>query len=80
MPGPLVVIFFSLPIPLMLRHSWKKKWAAATIYGEENTSHDSPNLNIAFDGDAVLFSDEAEIINEKHGVKEFGKAEKQICE
>ncbi len=55
----------------------EKKVGAATIYGEENTSHNSPNLNIAFDGDAVLFSDAAEKINEKHGVKKFGKSEKE---
>lgn len=54
-----------------------KGLGAATIYGDENTAHDSPYLNIAFDGDAVLFSDESERITEKSGVEKFTEHEKK---
>ena len=55
--------------------------AAAKLYeavdkGEENLE----KLKIAFDGDAVLFSDEAEIIAKKKGLKEFFKHEHEMAD
>lgn len=35
-------------------------------------------LRVAFDGDAVLFSDESEIIVKKHGLDTFFEHEKQF--
>jgi len=51
--------------------------AAATMLPSTNSS-DSPNegkLCIAFDGDAVVFSDEAEKVFKQHGLVEFAKHE-----
>jgi 5'-nucleotidase len=45
-------------------------YAAATIVSGAVTNP-TQQLRIAFDGDSVLFSDEAEIIYQKHGLAEF---------
>ena len=45
--------------------------AAATINPEQITNNDSPQLRIAFDGDAVVFSDEAERIYQSEGLQAF---------
>jgi 5'-nucleotidase len=52
--------------------------AAATIlpYKTRRESSDSGQLRIAFDGDAVLFSDEAEKIYKEHGLEVFSATEK----
>lgn len=51
--------------------------AAATILPSPNTSAYSDELRIAFDGDAVLFSDEAEKIYQEQGLDAFSKSEKK---
>lgn len=47
--------------------------AAAKLFPNKNNNLEMNDqvLRIAFDGDAVLFSDEAEIIAKKHGLNEF---------
>ncbi len=50
--------------------------AAATILPSKTTQSSSGQLRIAFDGDAVLFSDEAEKIFKKEGLAAFTKNEK----
>lgn len=51
--------------------------AAATILPANGNTHpsDSDQLRIAFDGDAVLFSDEAECIYQENGLETFAAAE-----
>lgn len=49
--------------------------AAATIWPGSKSCHDPDALNIAFDGDAVIFSDEAERIYKTKGLEEFNKSE-----
>lgn len=49
--------------------------AAATILVESNTNNTTDQLRIAFDGDAVIFSDEAEQIYQKSGLQTFIQAE-----
>jgi len=49
--------------------------AAATLFSGTATPHTSPELRIAFDGDAVLFSDEAERIFQDRGLDAFSKNE-----
>lgn len=49
--------------------------AAATIFPATNISNPSDQLRIAFDGDAVLFSDEAERIYQQHGLQAFTLSE-----
>lgn len=52
--------------------------AAATIlpYKARPEARDSAQLRIAFDGDAVLFSDEAERVYKEHGLEVFSASEK----
>lgn len=51
-------------------------YAAATIYPSRSNSDDSGQLRIAFDGDAVLFSDESEQIYKSKGLEAFTENEK----
>ncbi|XP_040920376.1 cytosolic 5'-nucleotidase 1A-like [Toxotes jaculatrix] len=53
--------------------------AAATMFmPEKETDLSDTQLRVAFDGDAVLFSDESEIIVKKHGLDTFFEHEKQF--
>ena len=49
--------------------------AAATILPDSATTPRHPELRIAFDGDAVIFSDEAERIYQVSGLVEFNRIE-----
>lgn len=51
--------------------------AAATILPSKNAPTSSEQLRIAFDGDSVLFSDEAEQIYQYHGLEAFSKSEQK---
>ncbi|XP_076809802.1 cytosolic 5'-nucleotidase 1A-like isoform X2 [Clavelina lepadiformis] len=52
--------------------------AAATVFDSSGIGQtNNKQLRIAFDGDAVLFSDEAEIIAKKHGLDKFFEHEAQ---
>jgi 5'-nucleotidase len=50
--------------------------AAATILPSNNADHHSAELRLAFDGDAVLFSDEAERVFQEQGLDAFTVSEK----
>ena len=50
-------------------------YAAATIVDSSKPMQDSSQLRIAFDGDAVLFSDEAERIYQEKGLEAFTQNE-----
>ncbi len=52
--------------------------AAAAIWPGK-ACHNSDSLNIAFDGDAVLFSDEAEKVFKSKGLQEFNESEKKAA-
>ncbi|XP_039981652.1 cytosolic 5'-nucleotidase 1A-like [Xiphias gladius] len=55
----------------------KEGIAAATMFmPETETQLSDTQLRVAFDGDAVLFSDESEIIVKKHGLDSFFEHEK----
>ncbi len=49
--------------------------AAATIFHTNNTTNATDQLRIAFDGDAVLFSDEAERVYQMDGLDAFAASE-----
>ncbi|HLF30692.1 MAG TPA: 5'-nucleotidase [Xanthomonadales bacterium] len=49
--------------------------AAATILPGSSSGRESGQLRIAFDGDAVIFSDEAERIYQRHGLDAFAESE-----
>lgn len=50
-------------------------FAAATILPSPTSTHAANQLRIAFDGDAVIFSDEAERVFQEHGLEAFTKSE-----
>lgn len=53
--------------------------AAATMFMPETENELSESqLKVAFDGDAVLFSDESEVIVKKHGLDTFFQHEKEF--
>ena len=51
--------------------------AAATILPSAKKNQNSSQVRIAFDGDAVIFSDEAERIFQEHGLNAFEESERQ---
>ena len=53
--------------------------AAATILPGASSGRDSGQLRIAFDGDAVIFSDEAERIYREHGLEAFSRSEREAA-
>lgn len=53
--------------------------AAATILPSKSNGTKSKQLRIAFDGDAVLFSDESEQIYQKEGIDAFAKNEQNFA-
>ncbi len=56
-----------------VKHALQEQCAAATIYtpATENSKLNTQQLRIAFDGDAVLFSDESESIYKQQGLTAF---------
>lgn len=72
-------LFLSLN-PQDVRQALEAGCAAATIWPSDKTCHDPDSLNIAFDGDAVLFSDEAERIFKTKGLVEFNQSEKEAAD
>ena len=55
--------------------SLNEGFAAATILSSNITGNEDEQLRIAFDGDAVLFSDEAERVFHEQGLDAFTKSE-----
>ena len=51
--------------------------AAATLLTSKKSQQDSQVLRFAFDGDAVLFSDEAERVYKSQGLEEFARSERE---
>ena len=62
-----------------VRAALQKGYAAATILPGSASGPDSGQLRIAFDGDAVIFSDEAERIYKEHGLDVFSDKEKEAA-
>ena len=64
-----------------VRKALESGFAAATILPSNTRvgGAASEQLRIAFDGDAVLFSDEAEKIYKQHGLEVFSASEKQAA-
>lgn len=55
-------------------------YAAATIMPSAATNNESEELRIAFDGDSVIFSDEAERIYQEKGLEAFASSEAKNAE
>ena len=54
-------------------------FAAASLLPSKVRDNATDQIRIAFDGDAVLFSDEAELIYQKDGLESFDASEKQAA-
>ncbi|MBS7456332.1 5'-nucleotidase [Coralloluteibacterium stylophorae] len=67
--------------PESVRHALDHGVAAATILPARATSMEPahPQLRIAFDGDAVIFSDESERISQERGVAAFHANERELA-
>jgi len=59
-----------------VRNALKHGVAAATLLSSGKTLREGDELSFAFDGDAVIFSDEAEKIFKSQGLEEFTRSEK----
>jgi 5'-nucleotidase len=67
--------------PEDVRLALENGYASATIYTDlDFTDDDNGEIRIAFDGDAVIFSDEAERVYHKHGLAEFQRHERENSE
>jgi 5'-nucleotidase len=62
-----------------VRKALEKGYAAATILPGSAASAQSGQLRIAFDGDAVIFSDEAERVYQQHGLDVFADSEREAA-
>lgn len=62
-----------------VRRALEAGYAAATILPAAASGRDDGQLRIAFDGDAVLFSDEAERIYQERGLQAFADYERQAA-
>lgn len=58
-----------------VRRALEKGFAAATLLASSKGKDNTGQLRFAFDGDAVLFSDEAEKIYKQQGLEEFTRSE-----
>ncbi len=66
--------------PADVREALEAGYAAATILPSNNVGqNETSQLRIAFDGDAVLFSDEAERVFKKGGLEAFSDSETQAA-
>jgi 5'-nucleotidase len=62
-----------------VRSALNKGYAAATILPGGASKSENGQLRIAFDGDAVVFSDEAERIYQQHGLEAFAQSEQRAA-
>jgi len=62
-----------------VRKALEKGYAAATILPGSASGEDCGQLRIAFDGDAVIFSDEAERIYQEKGLEAFSDSEREAA-
>jgi len=65
--------------PVDVRNALDSDMAAATILPSKVNFNQDSQLRIAFDGDAVLFSDDSEKIYQEQGLAAFSKAEKETA-
>jgi 5'-nucleotidase len=59
-----------------VRNALDQGFAAATLLPSSRTPTESDEVRFAFDGDAVLFSDEAERVYQEQGLEAFAASEK----
>ena len=81
----LLILYVCFPVDTVLKKVFLCSFtlnsgiAAATMFNPDMKNQLSDiQLKVAFDGDAVLFSDESEIIVKKHGLDTFFEHEKEF--
>ena len=62
-----------------VRRALDDGYAAATIFPSAVSGNQTAELRIAFDGDAVLFSDEAERVYQERGLDAFARSETEAA-
>jgi 5'-nucleotidase len=62
-----------------VRAALEAGYAAASIVPSAARSDDDPQIRIAFDGDSVLFSDEAERVYKRDGLEAFQASEREAA-
>lgn len=62
-----------------VRKALEKGYAAATILPGRSSDEGSGQLRIAFDGDAVIFGDEAERVFQENGLDAFSHSEREAA-
>jgi 5'-nucleotidase len=62
-----------------VRRALDDGYAAATIFPSAAAGNENDELRIAFDGDAVLFSDEAERVYQERGLAAFARSETEAA-
>ena len=62
-----------------VRQALEAGYAAASILPSRASARPRPELRIAFDGDAVLFGDEAERVSVERGLDEFHSSERAMA-
>lgn len=82
-PYPYVAAFgahlFLSANPTDVKNALAEGCAAATILPSNTQENNSDELRIAFDGDAVLFSDEAERVYQEKGLEVFAEVERNTA-
>lgn len=66
--------------PESVRGSLRNGVAAATILPSRSRVREDGQLRIAFDGDAVIFGDESERINQEEGIEAFARNERELAQ
>ena len=66
--------------PDSVRGSLRNGVAAATILPSRSRVREDGQLRIAFDGDAVIFGDESERINQAEGIEAFARNERELAQ
>ena len=62
-----------------VRNALKNNVAAATLLSSNSANDNDDELRFAFDGDAVIFSDEAERVYKQQGLPAFADSEKALA-
>ncbi len=77
--APFGATLFLSADPEDVRQALDSGIAAATILPSQGDGSNNERLKIAFDGDAVLFSDVAEQVYQSHGLEVFSATEKEAA-
>ena len=78
--SPLEADLFLSTEPNDVRNALEMGYASATLLPSTTSNNSNDQLRIAFDGDAVIFSDEAEKLFQEKGLKAFEDSEEESAD